>query len=82
MPIILVAWEDHSLRSAWASSSQDPIYKITKPKWTGGMAQAIEHLLCKCEDKNLNPSPTKKKQNKKTCKMGKNKCHKFLRKGE
>jgi hypothetical protein len=23
--------------------------KITRAKWTGGVAQAVEHLLCKCE---------------------------------
>jgi hypothetical protein len=26
-----------------------PISKITTAKWTGGVAQAAEHLLCKCE---------------------------------
>jgi hypothetical protein len=29
------------------------------------MAQAVEHLLCKCKALNSNPSPTKKKQLKK-----------------
>jgi hypothetical protein len=37
------------LRSALANSSQDPISKITKAKWTGGVAQAVESLLCKHE---------------------------------
>jgi hypothetical protein len=39
--------EDYGLRSAWANSSQDSIFKITGAKWTGGVAQAVELLLCK-----------------------------------
>jgi hypothetical protein len=31
-------------------------------KWTGGVAQTIECLLCKYEALNSNPSPTKKKK--------------------
>jgi hypothetical protein len=42
---------------------ETPISKITRAKWTGGMAQAIEHLLCKCEALSSNPSLTKKKKN-------------------
>jgi hypothetical protein len=43
---------------------QDP---ITRAKWTGGMAQAVEHLLCesllcKHEALSLNSRPTKKKK--------------------
>jgi hypothetical protein len=34
--------------------------KITTAKWTGGVAQIVEHLLSKCETLNSNPSPTKK----------------------
>jgi hypothetical protein len=41
---------------------ETPISKITRAKWTGGMAQAIEHLLCKCEALSSNPSLTKKKK--------------------
>jgi hypothetical protein len=41
--------EDHGLRPAQANRSQDPISKITRAKWTGGVAQAAERLLCKCE---------------------------------
>jgi hypothetical protein len=39
-------------------------HKITSVKWTGGMTQAVEHLLCKCEALSSNPSPTKNKQTK------------------
>jgi hypothetical protein len=45
--------------------SQDPISKITRVKWTGGVAQVIEHLLCKCKVLRSNSSPFKKKDRKK-----------------
>jgi hypothetical protein len=32
-----------------------------RAKWTGGMAQAIDHLLYKGKALSLNPSPTRKK---------------------
>jgi hypothetical protein len=40
------------------------ISKITSTKWTGGMAEVIEHLLCNHEALSSNPSTTKKKQKK------------------
>jgi hypothetical protein len=40
--------EDHGSRLVQANSSQDPISKISRAKWTGGVAQVAEHLLCKC----------------------------------
>jgi hypothetical protein len=45
---------------------RDPISKITRAKWTGGSAQRIEHLLCKCEAFDFKPQsnpPAKKKRN-------------------
>jgi hypothetical protein len=42
-----------------------PSPKITRAKWSGDVAQAIEHLLCKCEALSSNHSPTKKKKKKK-----------------
>jgi hypothetical protein len=39
--------EDHSSWPAQANSPRDPISKITKAKLTGGVAQAVESLLCK-----------------------------------
>jgi hypothetical protein len=42
-------WEDCTLRLAWTYSSRDSISKITRAKWTGGVTQAVEHLLCKQE---------------------------------
>jgi hypothetical protein len=37
---------------------ETPISKIIRAKWTGGVAQTVEHLLCKQESL----SPTKKTQ--------------------
>jgi hypothetical protein len=36
-------WEDQDLRPGWANRSQDPISKMTRAKWTGGVAQVAEH---------------------------------------
>jgi hypothetical protein len=52
-------WEGHSSRLDLANSSQDPISKITRAKWAGGMAQVVEHLLCKCEAQSSNHSTAK-----------------------
>jgi hypothetical protein len=59
MPIKIDSLEDCSSRPAQANSSQDPISKKTTRKWTRGMAQAVEHLLCKCKVLSSNPSLTK-----------------------
>jgi hypothetical protein len=42
----------------------ETLSKITRAKWTGSVAQAVESLLCKCEALSLNPRPTKKKKKK------------------
>jgi hypothetical protein len=54
--------EDRGLRPVWANSLQDPISKITRTKWTGGVAKVVEHLLCK--HKTLSSKPQSHKQNK------------------
>jgi hypothetical protein len=42
---------------------QDPIiFKITRVKWTGGVAQVVEFLLCKGKALNSNPTSTIKKE--------------------
>jgi hypothetical protein len=51
--------EDRSLRPDWANSLWDSISEITRAKWTGGVFQTVEHLLCKWESLSSNPSPTK-----------------------
>jgi hypothetical protein len=35
------------LRPFWTNSHETPISRITKAKWTGGVAQVVERLLCK-----------------------------------
>jgi hypothetical protein len=51
---------------SWQRDYETPISKITRAKWPGGVAQAVEQLLCKCKCEALssNPSPTKKKKEK------------------
>jgi hypothetical protein len=66
MSVILATWEVairrfHGSRPGWANSSWDPISKITRTKWTGAVAQKVQHMLCKCKVLSSNPSPTKKK---------------------
>jgi hypothetical protein len=46
-----------------ANSSYDPLSKIIRTKWTGGMTLAVECLLGKCEAPSSNPSPTQTEQN-------------------
>jgi hypothetical protein len=53
------------LRLAWANSSREPISKITRARWTGGVAQVVECLLCKCEALSLNPVPPQRRKEKK-----------------
>jgi hypothetical protein len=40
-------WEDCNLRPTRTNSWWEPISRITRAKWTAGVAQAVEHLLCK-----------------------------------
>jgi hypothetical protein len=49
--------EDCGSRPALANSSWDPISKLTREKWMGGVAQVLEHLLCKSQDLNSQPLP-------------------------
>jgi hypothetical protein len=53
-------WEDCGLRPLKENSSQDPVSKVTRVKWTGGMAQGVQHVFCKHGTLSSNPSPTKK----------------------
>jgi hypothetical protein len=64
-PNYLGGWdhEGHSSRPAWTNNSQDPVSKITRAKWTGGVAQVLECPLCKCEALSSNRSSEKKKKN-------------------
>jgi hypothetical protein len=51
---------------AHANSLQVSISKITRAKWTGGVAQSIECLLCNHEAELKPHSHQKKKKKKKT----------------
>jgi hypothetical protein len=68
-PSHLGGWdrEDYGLSPARVNSSGDSFSKTIKAKWTGGVAQIVEHLLCKGKALNSNHSPIKtKKQTKKS----------------
>jgi hypothetical protein len=62
-PVILDQ-EDYGSRPAQANSSWDPTCKITKTKWTKGVAQVVGHLLYKRETLSSNPSQIKKEKRK------------------
>jgi hypothetical protein len=64
-PVILATWgalRSGDLRPVWTYSSRDPISKITGAKLTGGVAQAVQLLLCKCKALSSNTNPTKNKK--------------------
>jgi hypothetical protein len=66
MPVILATWETKIRRIKDRGHSRQivyetPISKITKAKWTGDMANAVELLLYKFEALSSNSSPTNKK---------------------
>jgi hypothetical protein len=56
--------EDWGLRPVQPNSSWATISKITRAKWTRGVAQMVECLLCNCKAKSSNPRPTKKEISK------------------
>jgi hypothetical protein len=41
--------KDHSFRTVQANNLRGQNSKITRVKWTDGMIQVVEHLLCKRE---------------------------------
>jgi hypothetical protein len=47
------------LRPAQANTLRDPIFKITRAKWTGNVTHVVEHSSG--EALNSNPSTTKRK---------------------
>jgi hypothetical protein len=68
---ILATWEvdigriwDQGPPGEIVCETHAPISKITTPKWTRGVAQAVECLLCKYEALNSIPIPPKKKKGK------------------
>jgi hypothetical protein len=62
-PIVLVTWKAEFGRiTVWGQPRQivweTLISKITRAKWTGGVAQALECLLSKCKALSSNHSRT------------------------
>jgi hypothetical protein len=56
MPIILATWRAEMRRISVVGQLKKTVYeipisKINREKWTGDVAQALEHLLCKHEAK-------------------------------
>jgi hypothetical protein len=68
MPVTRADPRGSHFKTRWAYSSGDSHLQITEAKRTGGVAQAVQCLLCKCEALSLNsshsPPPTKKKKKK------------------
>jgi hypothetical protein len=69
MPVILITGEAETGRTVASPQSgqivhETPISKITRAKWTGGVAQIVECLFCKHKVLNSTPIPTKKKKKK------------------
>jgi hypothetical protein len=64
-PVILATWEIEIRRIVVQGLPRQIVVrphlqKITRARWTGGVAQAIEHLLCKCKALISNRSPIQK----------------------
>jgi hypothetical protein len=63
MSIILATWEAR-MGGLWYETNsgkqfmRPPISKTIRAKWSGGVAQALEGLLCNCEALSSNPIPT------------------------
>jgi hypothetical protein len=56
LPVAHATWEAEIRRMVVQGT------KITRAKWTGGVGQGTERLLCKCEALSSKPSPTKEKK--------------------
>jgi hypothetical protein len=65
-PAILATWEAEigrvTVQTQLGQTLLMFLLKITKAKRTGGVAQVLEHLLCKREALSSNPSPIKRKK--------------------
>jgi hypothetical protein len=59
MPIILAVWEAEITVQGQPEQTVHEThlpFGLVRPKWTGGMAQAVQRLLFKCEALSSNPS--------------------------
>jgi hypothetical protein len=61
--VILATWETEIQRMAVqgqpAQIVHETISKITRARWTRGMAQVVEYLKCKALSSNPRPTPIK-----------------------
>jgi hypothetical protein len=74
-PVILADWEDCGSRTAQANSLR-LISKLTRAKWSWGVTQVVEYLLCKCKPWVQNPvSPKKLKFTVKVCALPRQLLH-------
>jgi hypothetical protein len=60
-----VIWRTMVLGQPGQIVCETPISKITRANWTGGVAQAVEHPLCKYKTLSSNSIPQKKKKERK-----------------
>jgi hypothetical protein len=68
-PVIPASWEAEMWKitvrgQPGQNSSRDPISKISRAEWTGGVVQKVEHLLCKCRALSSNPSQREREREK------------------
>jgi hypothetical protein len=72
MPIILATWEAETRRIKVGGQSGQIVLEtpISKAKWTGGVAQMVECLLCELKTLSSNPTATKKEKKKKGWRSG------------
>jgi hypothetical protein len=60
--VILTTWKAEIRRIMVQVQPWQIVAKTTGAKWTGDVAQAIKHQLCKHKTRSSNSSPTKKKK--------------------
>jgi hypothetical protein len=65
MPVLLTTWRAEIWRIKVQGQPGQIVCKIIRAKWIRGVAQAVEHLLCKHDTLSLNCSCNQKK--KKVC---------------
>jgi hypothetical protein len=57
--------EDLGLRPAQENRLRDPISKITRAKWTGGVFQVVEHLALQVQSPEFKSQSQQKKKERK-----------------
>jgi hypothetical protein len=74
MPVILAILEAEIVRIQVQELPRQTVHKTPSPKWTGGVAQAVQRLYCKCEapssDSSLTKKTNKEEKNPMICPLG------------